>query len=306
MRQSQGAALTDAGRCGTILSMRKLLSCLLLLVFGVMAAQGRVKVASLHPLLSEMALAVGSEQVEVVNLFPRGADLHTFNPTAADLALVYDAKLVLACGMGVEPYLEDLKDTLPNVRVVELGKSIPPVYLPGTQLADPHWWNAPQNMERASRSLMQALIAVAPEHKSLFRGGQRGYAAEMEALDHMARLSLARIPQEARVLVAEHAAMGHFGKVYGFRQVPVHGIAQESEGDTATMAQLLRSLRELKVRCIYTEATGSPRAMETLAGQVGATTRPLVMDGIHPDMPTYRDIFRFNIRNIVDGLGQTR
>lgn len=300
-----GVALTDAGHCGTIRGMRKLLICLLLLVFGVMAAQGRVKVASLHPLLSEMALRVGGEQVEVVNLFPKGADLHTFNPTAADLARARDAALVLACGMGVEPYLDDLKDSLPSTRVAELGASIPPVYLPGTQLADPHWWNTPQNMKRASRALIQALSVLSPADVAVFRAGQKAYAAEMEALDREARVALGRIPQEARVLVAAHAAMGHFGRAYGFRQVPVHGIAQESEGDTATMAQLLRSLRELKVRCIFTEATGSPRAMETLAGQVGAVTRPLVMDGIHPEMPTYREIFRFNIRNIVDGLGQS-
>lgn len=298
--------MTDATGCGTIRAMRKLLSCLLVLVFGVMAAQGRVKVASLHPLLSEMAQAVGGEQVEVVNLFPKGADLHTFNPTAADLARARDAALVLACGMGVEPYLDDLKDSLPSVSVVEPGKSIPPVYLPGTQQADPHWWNAPQNMKRASRVLMQELMSREPAQKAVFRAGQKAYAAEMDALDREARVALGRLPQESRVLVAAHAAMGHFGKAYGFRQVAVHGIAQESEGDTATMARLLRSLRELRVRCIFTEATGSPRAMETLAGQVGAATRPLVMDGIHPEMRAYREIFNFNIRNIVDGLGQTR
>lgn len=286
--------------------MRKLLGCLLLLLFGVMAAQGRVKVASLHPLLSEMAQKMGGEQVEVVNLFPKGAELHSFTPTAADLARAHDAALVLACGMGVEPYLDDLKDSLPSTPVAELGASIPPVYLPGTQLADPHWWNTPQNMKRASRALLQVLAAAAPEHRAVFRAGQKSYAAEMDMLDREARVALGRIPQEARVLVAAHAAMGHFGKAYGFRQVAVHGIAQESEGDTATMAHLLRSLRELKVRCVFTEATGSPRAMETLAGQVGATTRPLVMDGIHPEMPTYREIFRFNIRNIVEGLEQPR
>lgn len=284
--------------------MKKLLSCVLFLLLGALAAQGRVKVASLHPLLSEMVLAVGGEQVEVVNLFPKGADLHSFNPTAADLARAQGAELVLACGLGVEPYLEDLRDSLPAAKVLELGASVPPVYLPGTQLADPHWWNAPQNMKRASRSLMQSLSAAAPEGKTAFRMGQRGYAAEMDALDREARVALARVPQEHRVLVAAHAAMGHFCRAYGFTQVPVHGIAQESEGDTATMAQLLRRLRELKVRCIFTEVTGSPRAMETLAGQVGAVTRPLVMDGIHPEMPGYAKLFRFNIRNIAAGLGQ--
>lgn len=283
--------------------MRKLLSCLLLLVFGVMAVQGRVKVASLHPLLSEMALTVGGEQVEVVNLFPKGADLHTFNPTAADLARASSAQLVLACGLGVEPYLEDLKESLPSAQVLELGKDVPPVLLPGTQVADPHWWNAPQNMKRASRALMSALSARSPADSAVFRAGQKVYASEMDTLDREARLMLSRIPPESRVLVAAHAAMGHFGRAYGFRQVPVHGIARESEGDTATMAQLMRHLKELKVRCLFTEATGSPRALDTLAEQVGAATRPLVMDGIHPDMPAYREIFRFNIRHIAEGLG---
>lgn len=283
--------------------MRKLLSCLLLLVFGVMAVQGKVRVASLHPLLSEMAQAVGGERVEAVNLFPKGADLHTFNPTAADLARASSAQLVLACGLGVEPYLEDLKESLPSSQVLELGKNVPSVLLPGTQAADPHWWNAPQNMKRASRALMQALSALSPADAAVFRAGQKAYAAEMDALDREARLMLNRIPQESRVLVAEHAAMGHFGRAYGFTQVPVHGVAQESEGDTATMAQLLRRLRELQVRCLFTEATGSPRALDSLAEQVGAASRPLVMDGIHPDMPTYREIFRFNIRHIAEGLG---
>lgn len=284
--------------------MRRVICSLLVLLLGAVAVQGKVKVASLHPLLSEMARSIGGEQVEVVNLFPAGAELHSFNPTTADLAAAQGAQLVLACGMGVEPYLEDLKDSLPTVRVLELGETIAPVMLPGTNLADPHWWNAPQNMKRASRSLSRALVTAEPESGAVFRAGQKRYAAEMDALDREARLALSVIPQERRVLVAAHAAMGHFGRAYGFSQVPVHGVAQESEGDTATMARLLSRLRELNVRCIFTEASGSPRAMQILAEQVSADTRPLVMDGLHPELSSYREIFLFNVRNIVDGLAK--
>lgn len=286
--------------------MRNYFWCLLLIVFCAAGARGGVRVASLHPLLSEMASRVGGEHVEVVNLFPKGAELHTFNPTAADLATANGAAIVLACGLGVEPYLEDLKDSLPESQVLELGASIPPVLLPGTRQADPHWWNTPQNMKRAARALSQALIRMIPEARADIQAGQRRYAAEMDALDREARLVLNRVPMEARVLVAAHAAMGHFCVTYGFTQVAVHGVSQESEGDTATMARLLNRLRELRVACIFTEATGSPRAMQTLAEQVGATTRPLVMDGIHPEMPTYRTIFLHNIRNIAAGLAAER
>lgn len=286
--------------------MRNYFWCLMLIVFCVAGAQGGVRVASLHPLLSEMASRIGGDHVEVVNLFPKGAELHTFNPTAADLAAAYESALVLACGMGVEPYLEDLKDSLAESQVLELGATIPPVMLPGTQQADPHWWNTPHNMKRASRALSQALIRMMPEAVADIQAGQRRYAAEMDALDREARLALNKVPAESRVLVAAHAAMGHFCRTYGFTQVAVHGVSQESEGDTATMAKLLNRLRELRVACIFTEATGSPRAMQTLAEQVGATTQTLIMDGIHPDKPTYKAIFRHNVRSIATGLGNAQ
>ena len=53
----------------------------ILCAFG---AQAVTKVASLHPMLSDMARQVGGDAVEVVNLFPENGELHAFEPTAAD------------------------------------------------------------------------------------------------------------------------------------------------------------------------------------------------------------------------------
>ena len=92
--------------------MRKML-CMLLMTLGIAVLQAApLKIASLHPLLSEMARSIGREQVEVVDLFPVNGDLHSFIPTGKALASAAGARLVLACGKGVEPYLSDLNDTL--------------------------------------------------------------------------------------------------------------------------------------------------------------------------------------------------
>ncbi len=283
--------------------MRNILSMLMACVL-TLCAQAEVKVASLHPLLSEMARAVGGGQITVVDLFPANVELHEFSPQPADVAAASGSRLVLACGKGMEPYLEGLKESLPSgAAVLELGSTVPDVKLPDGRGCDPHWWNNPANMKRAALALAGELGKLDAEHAASYRAGYAKYAAEMDTLDREARLAFSRIPKESRVLVTEHAAMCHFCAQYGFTPIPIYGIAKESQGDTAGMARVLSQLRESRVRCIFREWTESPRALEALAGQIGASIRPLALDGICPDLKGYAAIFRANVKNITEGLG---
>lgn len=283
--------------------MKKVISGIVVAFLCALGAQGALKVASLHPLLSDMARQVGGDAVEVVNLFPENGELHAFEPTASDVAAAAGAQLVLACGKGVEPYLEDLRDSLPaRTQVLELGKAVPDVHLPGSNVADPHWWNSPTAMKRASRALRQALEAAAPAQKATFAKGQRAYSAQMDTLVREARLAFAAIPQEKRVLVCSHAAMSHFCKDFGFSALAVHGIAQESEGDTASLARILAELRRQSVPCLFYGVNEPPKVLQTIAHQVGARALPLALDGINPATPAYTELFRFNVKNIVEGL----
>lgn len=283
--------------------MKNILMGIMAMALLALGAQGNLKIASLHPLLSDMARQVGGDQVEVVNLFPDNGELHAFEPTAADVAAAAGAELVLACGKGVEPYLEDLRDSLPaRTQVLELGQNIPDVYLPGTRIADPHWWNSPQAMKRASRALRTALEQALPAQKATFARGQRTYAARMDTLTREARLAFAAIPMEKRTLVCSHAAMTHFCEAFGFSAIAVHGIAQESEGDTASLAKVLAHLRAKAVPCLFYGVNESPKVLQTIADQVGAQALPLALDGINPATPTYAEMFRFNVKNIVTGL----
>lgn len=278
---------------------------MLLAILGTVAmAQTKpIKVASLHPLLSEMVSSIGGQDVKVVNLFPANGELHAFTPGSAELSAAAGARLMLACGKGVEPYLSDLRDSLPNkTRVVELGADIPDVTIPGSDKIDPHWWNNPENMKRASRSLLAALVSAAPEYEKRFSTNQKKYAENMDKLIRLGKLQLSRIPQEQRILVTGHAAMCHFCSAFNFTPIAIQGIARESEGDPASLASLLSDLRNKNVRCIFTEANDSPRMIQAIADQLGVPTEKLVMDGIYPSMRTYELIFLYNIGIIKSGL----
>ncbi len=283
--------------------MKFLLTLLAPLLCLAIAQAAPLKVASLHPLLSEMAARMGGERVKVIDLFPANGSLHTFEPTSAELSMAVGSRLLLACGKGVEPYLAGLQESLPaRTRLLELGANVPDVKLPENDRNDPHWWNNPANMKRASRSLLAALAEIDPAGEATYRANQRQYAAKMDTLSRQAQLLLRGIPYEKRVLVTGHAAMCHFCEAFHFTPIPIHGIAMESEGDTATLARLLSELRQKQVPCIFTEINTSPRALNTIASHVGARTLPLVMDGIAPNLGSYDKIFSYNVAMILSGL----
>jgi zinc/manganese transport system substrate-binding protein len=96
--------------------------------------QAAVKVATLHPLLADVTRQVGGAQVEIIEVFKPGSDVHHFEPATKDIAAIRGSALLLACGKNLETYLDKLRDTVgPNVKVVEVGRTIPSVLLDPSQ-----------------------------------------------------------------------------------------------------------------------------------------------------------------------------
>ena len=274
------------------------------MLLGLGAAQAaELKVASLHPLLSEMARSIGGDAVEVVDLFPANGDLHSFAPGSKQMAAAADADMLLACGKGIEPYLAELAESMPeNTVIVGLGRDIPNVYLPDSRRPDPHWWNTPENMKRASRTLLAVFSQQVPGLQAKFTARQKKYATAMDTLTRKARLQFSRIPQNRRYLVTGHAALCHFCEEFGFTPITIHGISKESEGDTASLAALLNDLRNKDVRCIFTEVGASPKILEVIAEQLGVPTAPLVLDGVFPGQQSYEKLFMHNVNTISKNL----
>lgn len=87
-----------------------------------------LKIATLHPILGDMARAIGGSHVQVADLLRPNGNLHSFEPAPQDIAAAGQARLVLASGKNLEPYLPKLKDALGGrAQILDLGASIPDV-----------------------------------------------------------------------------------------------------------------------------------------------------------------------------------
>ena len=93
-------------------------------------AEPRVRVVTTTNIVADWAANVGGDEVEVFSLLPVGADPHSYQPGAQDVARISDADVVFAVGLGLEEsWLVDLVQnaaTDPGA-IVELGELIDPI-----------------------------------------------------------------------------------------------------------------------------------------------------------------------------------
>ena len=89
-----------------------------------------VRVVTTTNFVADWATIVGGDRVEVFSLLPPGADPHSFQPGARDVARIADADLVLSVGIGLETgWLTELvkNANTDEAKLVALGELIDPI-----------------------------------------------------------------------------------------------------------------------------------------------------------------------------------
>ncbi len=295
----------------------RLFSCMMaIMALATGAAQARLKVATLHPLLSDLAQNVGGESVEVVSLLKPGGDPHSFDPSPGDMAKVSDARLILASGKGLEIFLPRLAQTLPpGQEIFEVGKRLPSLRVEVGELficcpahsaggIDPHWWHSIDNMRRAARYLADEFTRVDPGNSAFYRANAAAYGKRLEALKAWAEQELRPIPRDARILATSHAAFTYFCREFGFRALPVQGLARESEPTPSYLRETIQTLKKNRVRAVFPEHIGNPKVLASISEESGAKLgRPLIADGTGPGSSvTFEGMIRHNVSTIAEAL----
>ena len=276
---------------------------------GILSASD-LKIAALHPLLADLARQVGGERVEVIDLIGANGDPHHFEPSAEDLKRTADAKIYLAAGLGLEPYLSSMKSVIgQNARILEVGASLPllhggcsdPDHHHEDHEIDPHWWHSIDRFRRASTVVAEAFASADPAGAETYRTRAALYREKLDELETWARAQLAFIPKSKRQLATTHAAFNYFCEDFGFTAFPVQGVNREQSPDPAELASLIRELKEKHVMAIFPEKESNPKLLSVLTRDTGIKLGgALIADGT--SSVSYESMVRANVETIVLGL----
>lgn len=249
-----------------------IISLILFLFFTPLLAKSKLNVVvSFYPLY-DFTKNIGGEKVNITTIIPFGVEPHDWEPTPKDVGKILSADLFIYNGAGLEPWAEKLvKDTKSkNLVVIDMYKSI------GAKGDDPHIWLDPVLVKAQLKVIRDTLIKLDSRNKSYYEANYNSYLKKVEALDREIRDTLSRCKK--KVFVTSHDAFSRFAERYGLTQVPITGINPEAEPKPKDLVEVVKIVRENKIKYIFTEPLISPKLAESLSRETGA--KILILDPI--------------------------
>jgi zinc/manganese transport system substrate-binding protein len=286
----------------------------ILLAMGTQAEE--LRLASFHPLATDLARQVGGEDVEVIEIMKPGQDPHSFMPSPSDLAALENTQILLIMGKGLETYIDMLEDNLQSEQsIYEVGRMVPSLRMEDDMTLfaccpshahsaiDPHWWHNPRNMERAATMLAKELGKAIPAKAKEFKARAKDYAETLNELHEWAQAKLKRIPTSNRKLITAHAAFNYFCSEYRFRAAPILGLSSLEQPQPGQVRHIIDKIKEEKTPAIFPEQNANPGILKEIAREAGVIVgEPLYAGTPDATHPTYDAMFRHNIESIANAL----
>ena len=303
---------------------------------GCDAAEGNERekikvVATVFPLYDWVRNVLGEEEgIEASLLLDKGVDLHSFQPSAADVVKIASADLFVYVGGESDRWVGDalresedpdrlvidLLDLLgPDLREEEIREGMEeepeeagetgPVY-------DEHVWLSLRFAEKAVREIAAKLGGILPERREAFEANAASYIEELRALDGEFEDTVEKA-ELGTLVVADRFPFRYFVEDYGLEYFAAFpGCSAESEASFQTVMFLAGKVDELGLPAVLTLETGDRRLAETVAENVkGGEPEILTMNSLQAaglkdieNGASYLGIMRENLETLKQALNR--
>lgn len=287
--------------------MRLCVVLLLCLPVSLSAAE-KARVVTTFSILADITREIGGDDIQLTNLVGADADAHVFEPAPAQVRAVLEADLVIANGLGFEPWLERLlaNGEARGTRIDASKGVVPMTVLEDDQrLVDPHAWQSLGNAEIYARNITQALVQLVPARAAAFEARRDSWLGRLGALRQSIAPRLMALPLERRRVLTSHDAFGYFAQEWRLQFLAAQGVSDAAEPSAAEVAGWIRQLRAEGVRAIFVENIRDARLVKQIAEEAGARVGgTLYSDALAAEGPasTYLGMYRQNVERLLQAL----
>jgi zinc/manganese transport system substrate-binding protein len=272
---------------------------------GPVRAEGKPVAVATFSILADLTQRIAGDHVQILTLVGPNGDAHVFEPGPKESAELAEAKLLIANGLGFEPWLQRLEDAAGfKGKIIVASDGVTPLKRVEEQGAtDPHAFQDLSNAQIYAANIEMGLSEADPAHAADFKANADTLIAELAALDQELKAEFAAVPQERRRILTSHDAFNYFGKAYGIEFVSVQGVSTEAEPSAQDLAKIVRQARDGHLSAIFLENMADPRLAEAVAQESGVRMGgELYADALSaPDgpAPDYLSLIRYNAKQLL-------
>ena len=254
--------------------------------------------------------------VELVNIAPPQVGcLHDYQLTTNNLKTMEQSQILVVNGAGMENYLDNVINQLPELKIVEAGKGIQFIEDSGHDYdededehgheheheVNAHVWVSISGAIQEVKNIRDQLAELDPASADLYRKNADAYIAKLEELKSRMHRELEGI--ENKKIITFHEAFPYFAKEFGLDIVAVIQREPGAEPSAKELAETIELIREQNVKAIFAEPQYSPIAAETIASETAAKVYyldPAVTGDMDPD--AYLKAMEENLETLVEAL----
>lgn len=274
-------------------------------------------------LLNNYRMVGGEGKVDLILLGKDGQDMHSYEPTAADIITISSADILVS--VGAEQWLDASVQSSGNQDLIRVsmmavcdpiegdhdhdhghddrhddGHSDDSCALIGT---DEHVWLSVKNAILISQAIEDALCQVDADHAYAWESCGEAYRGELTALwgDYTAMMEQA---VRDTVVIADRYPFAYLFRDLGLNCVAAFpGCSSETSASFATQTLLIEKTKELMLPYILIMEGSDGKVAATVAAETGAEVLTLnSMQVVTDRESTYIEIMRQNLENLKKAL----
>lgn len=281
-------------------------------------------------ILGDVVRNVVGPDAEVEVVMPAGTDPHEFEASAAQVAQMSEADMIIANGLGFEVNLLDpiaaARDG--GVPVYEVGPDVDPLPFPRDvedehegeeededeahedEALDPHFFTDPVRVADGAENLAAALADEVPSlDPAALRERAAAYADQVRSASDEIAEQFQAVPDDQRTLVTNHEVFGYFADRYEFDVVGtvVPGGTTLAEPSSRDLAELAETIDEAGVDAIFVDTSSATQLADALASESGVDVEVVALfsESLGDDdsgAATYLEMIQTNADRITEAL----
>ena len=226
----------------------------------------------------ENILGEGAENVTVSQLLDNGVDLHSYQPTAEDLAKLSTCDLFIYVGGESDGWVEDAlqEATNPDMVVIDLmevlGDNVKEEEVVEGMEAeeeegpayDEHVWLSLNNARTLVQKISDGICEIDPDNAALYEANTAAYLEQLTALDAEYRAAVEAAPVKT-LLFGDRFPFRYLTDDYGLEYYAAFaGCSAETEASFETVTFLARKVDELGLKTVMTVDGSDQKIAQTI------------------------------------------
>lgn len=233
-------------------------------------------VATIFPYY-DFAKNIAGDNARVDILIPAGTDIHSFEPTAQDIAKIQNCDIFIYNGGESDTWVENIINSLDQENLPDIMKMtdyVEPIleqdaeHNQGDEM-DEHIWISPRNASNLMGHIMSQMQKLDAKNSQQYKDNYSAYTQEMYSISQSIE-SIVSSANKRKIIVGDRFPLIYFTSQYAIDwECAFPGCSSETEPSLDKLSSLEKIIKDEKYKAIIKLANSGNNVAETLAEDTG-------------------------------------